>query len=170
MSTRINYCPFLLTVIESLPRWIAYWTVGFGMTTYWYWRRILRNLEYLTITYRVILPANRAAVNNFLGQWTNSFENVPSGLQDASEWESIDGDSDNLFSKFKDYILNEERRFKTVLRQLSYNIDQESTLHMFTAGDGPEKVASSTVPPSMYSTLTQFSSTQCPYCVCYWNE
>lgn len=116
------------------------------MSTYWYWRRILRSLEYLTVTYRAILPANRAAVNNILGPWTTGFQNFPSGLQDANEWESIDGDSDNLFSKFEDHILNEERKLKTVLRQLSYNIDQKSTLDIFTAGDRPEKVLLSTVP------------------------
>ena len=110
------------------------------MTTRWYWQRISKSSEYITTTSRVILPANRAAVTQFLAHWTTAFEDVPSGLQDAIERESIDGDSDNLFSKFEDYIRNEERRFKTVLRQLSYNIDHDSILYMFTAGNRPEEV------------------------------
>ena len=64
----------------------------------------------LTITYKAILPANRAAVNNCFGSWIIMFENVPPVLQDASEWDKIDWDGDRLFSKFNDYILNEERR------------------------------------------------------------
>ena len=110
------------------------------MTTRWYWQRISRSSEYITTTSRVILPANRAAVNQFLAQWTTAFEDVPSGLQDANDRESNYGDSDNLFSKFEDYTRDEERRLKEVLRRLSYNIDRDSILYMFTAGNRPEEV------------------------------
>ena len=126
------------------------------MTTRWYWQRISKSSEYITTTSRVILPANRAAVSQFLSQWTTAFEDVPSGLQDANERESVDGDGDNLFSKFEDYIRNEERRFKTVLRRLSYSIDYDSILYMFTAGNRPEEVQFPSIKISYANSVLQY--------------
>jgi hypothetical protein len=119
----------------SLPRWIAYWTVGFEMTTNWYWRRIQKNLVLIFRALPEILPANRAAYSLY-SAWT--FESILSGLQGSDEWEGTDWDHDIVFSRFKDYVLDEERKFKTILRRLAYNIDQDNIL--FTGDSRPEKV------------------------------
>jgi hypothetical protein len=88
------------------------------------------------MTYKEILPENRAAIKFYSRWWV---ETILSGLRGANEWE-VDWDHNVLFSKFKDYILDEEKRLKIILRRLSYNIDQDNTLHTLTGGSRPEKV------------------------------
>ena len=88
--------------------------------------------------FREILPANRAA---FCLYTTWTIENIVSGLRGSNQWEGTDWSHDKLFSKFKDYVLDEERRLKTILRRLAYNIDQDNTLLTLTGGSRPEKVS-----------------------------
>jgi len=89
--------------------------------------------------FREVLPANRAA---FCLYSRGTFESILSGLRGCDEWEATDWDHDKLFSRFKDYVLDEERKLKTILRQLAYNIDQDNTLLTLTGGNRPEKVTS----------------------------
>jgi hypothetical protein len=107
------------------------------MTTNWYWRRIQKSLVLIFVAFRDILPANRAAFNLY-SAWT--FESILSGLQGSGQWEGTDWDHDKLFSRFKDYVMDEERKLKTILRRLAYNIDQDNTLLTLTGGSRPEKV------------------------------
>jgi hypothetical protein len=111
------------------------------MTTNWYWRRIRNNLDLSMRAYGGILPANRAATSDFF-RWSvlSSIDYVLSGLRDARDWDYTDWNGDSIFSKFKDFVLDEERKLKTKLRRLSYNIDQDNTLHTLTGGGRPEKV------------------------------
>src|SRR5260370_26666661 len=89
---------FCLTVPCSLPRWNAYWTTGFEMTSTWYWQRIRKHLDFIVTAYEDILPANRAASSWFFQYWIlSSIGNVLSGLRDASEWDGVDWNSDTLF-------------------------------------------------------------------------
>ena len=142
VSVWCNCRSLLLMFPLSLVRWIAYWTAGFEMTTNWYWRRIRKNLNKVVCACGATLPANRAAVHEYLQRWIfQPIDEVLAGLQGTSEWDSIrDWDEHSLFSEFKDYILDEERRLKTTLRRLSYNIDQDNTLYLLTRGGRPEKV------------------------------
>jgi len=107
------------------------------MTTNWYWRRIQKNLVQIFVGFRDILPANRAAFRLY-SSW--SIESILSGLRGADAWEATDWDHDRLFARFKDYVLDEERKLKTLLRRLAYNIDQDNTLHTLTGSDRPEEV------------------------------
>lgn len=107
------------------------------MTTNWYWRRIQKNLVLISVAFRDILPANRAAFCLY-SSW--SIESILSGLRGAKDWESTDWDHDKLFMRFKDYVLGEERKLKTILRRLAYNIDQDNTLYTLTGDNSPEKV------------------------------
>src|SRR5258707_1309332 len=107
------------------------------MTTNWYWRRIQKNLVLISVAFRDILPANRAAFCLY-SRW--SIKSILSGLRGAKDWEETDWDHDNLFMRFKDYVLDEERALKTILRQLAYHIDQDNTLHTLTGDNSPEKV------------------------------
>ena len=138
-SAQNNDTFFLSDLRISLPRWIAYWAIGFEMTTNWYWRRIQKNLFLIFEAFREVLPANRAA---FCLYSRGTFESILSGLRGCDEWEATDWDHDKLFSRFKDYVLDEERKLKTILRQLAYNIDQDNTLLTLTGGNRPEKVTS----------------------------
>ena len=107
------------------------------MTTNWYWRRIQKNLVLIFVAFREILPANRAT---FCLDSRGTIESILSGLRGCDQWEGTDWEHDKLFSKFKDYVLDEERKLKTVLRRLAYNIDQDNTLLTLTGGSRPEKV------------------------------
>ena len=115
---------------------MAYWTIGFEMTTNWYWRRIQKNLFEIYVAAREILPANRSAFR--LSSW--SFEAIIAGMRGSDDWGATDWDHDKLFCRFKDYVLDEERKLKTILRRLAYNIDQDNTLLTLTGGSRPEKV------------------------------
>jgi len=127
------------------------------MTTNWYWRRIRKNLSFAIGAYQDMLPANRAASSFFFRWWVYSVIETPlSGLRGAREWDYIDWDGDAIFSKFKCYVLDEEKKLKTMLRRVSYNIDQDNTLRTLTGGDRPEKVclaASSFIAHSMLTRL-----------------
>ena len=137
----LQLSPIVADDSKSVLRWIAYWTIGFEMTTNWYWRRIRKNLNRVVGTCGTILPANRAAVYGHLQPLVfQPIDGVLAGLRDASEWDSVDWNEDKVFSKFKDYILAEEKRLKTTLRRLSYDITQDNTLYLFTRGGRPEKV------------------------------
>jgi len=107
------------------------------MTTNWYWRRIIKNLVLISGAFQEILPANRAASCLYT---CTTIERILSGLQGWEEWEGTDWDHDKLFSRFKDYVLTEEGKLKTMLRRLAYNIDQDNTLLTLTGGSRPEKV------------------------------
>ena len=107
------------------------------MTTNWYWRRIQKNLVEIYVAFREILPANRSAFR-LNSSW--SFEPIIAGMRGSDDWDATDWDHDELFCRFKDYVLDEERKLKTTLRQLAYNIDQDNTLRTLTGGSRPEKV------------------------------
>ena len=107
------------------------------MTTNWYWRRIQKNLVEIYVAFSEILPANRSA---FCLNSSWLFESIIAGMRGSDEWEGTDWDHDKLFCRFKDYVLDEERKLKTMLRRLAYNIDQDNTLLTLTGGSRPEKV------------------------------
>ena len=142
MSVRCKFRPSLLTIPRSVIRWLAYWTTGFEMTANWYCQRIRKNLNRAVNTCGAILPANRAVVFQHLQRWIfRPVDTVLGGLRSASEWEWIeDWNEHKVFSRFKDHILDEEKNLKTTLRRLSYDINQDNTLHMLTRGGRPEKV------------------------------
>ena len=84
-----------------------------------------------------MLPANRSSFVLY-SSWT--FESIVSGLRGSEKWEGTDWDHDKLFSRFKDYVLDEERKLKKMLRPLAYKIDEGNFLHTVTGGSRPEMV------------------------------
>ena len=151
----------LLTVPRSVVRWIAYWTIGFEMTTNWYWRRIRRSLNRVADACQAIPSQGRTAIYKYLQVGIfQPLDAVLAGLRGASEWDSIrDWNEHPVFSKFKDYILAEEKRLKITLRRLSYDINQDNTLHILTRGGRPEKVCL-----SLMSCLTvYYADLSCKY-------
>lgn len=126
----------------SLPRWIAYWTIGFEMTTQWYYRRIHRLLSLLSDSSKDVLPANRKVVSQFMYSWSiRATQDLLAGCRNVSYWDGVDWAHDSIFLKFKPWVLENERRMNTFLRRLVYNIDQDNTLNIVTGGGRPETVS-----------------------------
>jgi hypothetical protein len=129
----------------SLPRWIAYWTIGFEMTTQWYYRRICRFFSLLSESSKGVLPANRKVVNKFTGCWSiTATQDILSGLRNIDYWDGVDWGNHTVFRKFKDWVLDNEKTMDAILRRLVYYIDQDNTLNTVTGGGRPEKVS---IPP-----------------------
>jgi len=111
------------------------------MTTQWYCRRILRLFSLLSESAKAVLPANRGVVSQFIQCWSiHTTENLLAGLRDVDAWDDVDWDHHRTFLKFKDWILENERRMNEILRKLVYYIDQDNTLNTVTGGGRPEKV------------------------------
>ncbi|KAF8553591.1 hypothetical protein OG21DRAFT_1441706 [Imleria badia] len=123
----------------SLPRWIAYWTMGFEMTTQWYYRRILRLFSLLSDSSKDVLPANRKVVSQFMHSWSiHATEDLLAGCRDVNDWDGMDWADHSIFLKFKSWVLENEGRMNKVLRTLVYYIDQDNTLNIVTGGSRPE--------------------------------
>ncbi|KAF8549417.1 hypothetical protein OG21DRAFT_1488548 [Imleria badia] len=126
----------------SLPRWIAYWTMGFEMTTRWYYRRIRRLFSLLSDSSKDVLPANRKVVSQFMRSWSiHATEDLLAGCRDVSDWDGTDWADHSIFLKFKSWVLENEGRMNKVLRTLVYYIDQDNTLNTVTGGGRPETVS-----------------------------
>lgn len=90
---------------------------------------------------KTALPANR----RYIGQWMRRVDFVQdflSGLR-IGEYADTDWDDDSLFLKFKEYVWDNERKMKTILRRLSYWIDGDNMLNTVTGGGRPETVRES---------------------------
>ncbi|KAL0577439.1 hypothetical protein V5O48_004549 [Marasmius crinis-equi] len=128
----------------SLPRWIAYWTIGFRMTTHWYYRRICRLLSLIIQSSKRVLPANRRVVSEFLCAWPIAIlQRHLSGFERPHFRDSIDWGNNYTFLKFKDWVDDTEQKMEEILGKLVYNIDQDNTLNTVTGGGRPEKVSAS---------------------------
>jgi hypothetical protein len=120
------------------------------MVTNWYWRRIRTNLNKIVRTYRLVLPANRAAISEHLR--FDRIDRVLAGMRGATEWDSVDWNSSDgtNFSKWRAYALGEEKKSKTILRLLSYNIDRDSTLQTVMRDGRLEAVCLNQFPSGHY--------------------
>ncbi|KAF9259884.1 hypothetical protein L218DRAFT_1003250 [Marasmius fiardii PR-910] len=124
----------------SLPKWIAYWTIGFEMTTHWYYQRICQLLSFISHSSKKVLPANQRAVSKFMQHWTIlCLQYQLSGLQKIDYWKSTDWSNDKTFLKFKDWILQTEHKMEEYLNTMRYSIDQDNILNIVTGGGRPEK-------------------------------
>lgn len=112
------------------------------MTCQWYYLRIRFDLSAIIDASKKVHPANRNHVGNFLNGYSMNFvQDVLCGIQDVDGLENAYYWKNSFtFMKFKDYIMGNENRFKTVLRRISYWIDQDNTLITVTGGGRPEKV------------------------------
>lgn len=148
--------------LASLPHWIAYWTygmpvavtesqtgeslsftnVGFEMTVQWYFRRIRKTIANIAHTMVDALPANRKIISDFVSsREVFMVEDCLSGLRDIYQWEYVDWDSNVLFLKFKDYVVENEQRMERNLQSFQYCIDEANTLNIVAGNERPEKVS-----------------------------
>ena len=132
--------------LNSLPHWISYWTYGFEMTMQWYFRRIRKIFAEIYHSSNAALPSNFKLISEFTGCWQMRWvEDVLSGLRDVDEWDDFDWEDDNVFLKFKDYVVENEGRMERSLRGVNYYLDAANTLTV-VAGEGrPEKVGSACI-------------------------
>ncbi|KAF9264173.1 hypothetical protein L218DRAFT_998910 [Marasmius fiardii PR-910] len=129
----------------SLPTWVAYWTVGFEMTTQWYYRRICRLLSLIAQSSKKVLPANHRVVSEYITAWPlAALQHLLSGLKNVEYWDSMDWENNFIFLKFKCWVAETEHRMEEILGKLAYYIDQDNTLDTVTGGGRPEKASSFT--------------------------
>jgi len=115
------------------------------MTCQWYYLRIWATLSSLVNASKYVRPANRSAVSKFLMSdpmiWV---EQLLSGIRDVDGWKRASHwENSFIFLKFKEYIGANEKRLKTLLRKISYWVDQDNTLMTVTGGSRPEEVYTS---------------------------
>ena len=112
------------------------------MSVQWYFRRIRKVIADIVGATFEALPANRKIISEFITSWhVRWVEDFLSGLRSVSDFDSTDWESDVMFARFKDYVIENEQRIERKLRDFSYYIDEANTLSL-VAGDGrPEKVS-----------------------------
>ena len=128
-------------MINSLPHWISYWPYGFEMTLQWYFRRIRKVYSEIHSLGNTALPSNLNHISRFLSSWQMHFtEDLLAGLRDVEEWDGMDWEDDHEFLRFKDYVVENERRMKRKLCTVNYTLDEANTLTIIAGEGRPEKV------------------------------
>ncbi|RDX50314.1 hypothetical protein OH76DRAFT_469327 [Lentinus brumalis] len=124
----------------SLPHWIAYWTFGFEMTVQWYFRRIRKVIADINGAASKALSANRRIIADFIASWQVRWvEKFLSGLRDVEQWDDMDWNSQVMFLKFKDYVIQNEQKIDHNLRGVNYFLDAANTLKIVVGDGRPEK-------------------------------
>ncbi|KAF9064589.1 hypothetical protein BDP27DRAFT_153111 [Rhodocollybia butyracea] len=124
----------------SLPHWIAYWTIGFELTQQWYFRRIRKVFVEIQRAASSILPTNRLIVSEYVNDWPFDFAtDLLVGLHNVNSFDDVDWEYDTLFSRFKDYVVEDENRIDNILCTLNYTVDDEGTLLIIAGAARLEK-------------------------------
>jgi hypothetical protein len=80
-------------------------------------------------------------INSFSNSSAVRFvEDILAGLANVSLYDNINWDSDNMFLRFKDYVVAEEEELEKRMRGVTYYIEDTSTLELISGGARPEKV------------------------------
>jgi hypothetical protein len=110
------------------------------MTCNWYYYRIRRLFTLITQASKAALPANRKYISHWMrSRPVYNVQDLLAGLR-GEEYTETDWSDDWLFLKFKQYVLDNEGKMKTILRRLSYWVDGDNMLNTVTGGGRPEKV------------------------------
>jgi hypothetical protein len=67
-------------------------------------------------------------------------EKIIAGLSNVSLSDNIDWESDAMFLRFKDHVVEEEEELEKRMRGVTYYIEDTSTLELISGGARPEKV------------------------------
>ncbi|KAI9068344.1 hypothetical protein FKP32DRAFT_1587743 [Trametes sanguinea] len=117
----------------SLLHWLAYWAIGWQMTGTLFIEEILRLFGKMFSLERLILPANRRAVANYL-------EHVYPDICILTMSFNCTNEPDSLKKRFQSYVLAEGSRLTEGLVTIRYNIDAADTLRLVM---GPGRVEKS---------------------------
>ncbi|KAL1940585.1 hypothetical protein VTO73DRAFT_8020 [Trametes versicolor] len=119
----------------SVPRWLAYWAVGWGLAATKYATAIDDTLCHMRDALPRILGMNRLAVDSYLTEtWGPSLT-----LTGGVEWH---GDP-QLLARFQVYLDHEEERLRSNLEHVKYHIDASDTLSLVL---GPRKLEKCILP------------------------
>ncbi|KAM5543336.1 hypothetical protein V8D89_003210 [Ganoderma adspersum] len=110
----------------SLPHWLAYWAIGWQMTTTKYRDMIVNICAKMFAIRPYIHPANRHAVDKYLQTVWQKITTLTLSFVNANQ-------PDSLQERFKSYVEAEEKRLREGLETVRYDIDAMDTLllHIF---------------------------------------
>ncbi|KAF7292837.1 VPS13 domain-containing protein [Mycena indigotica] len=112
----------------SLPRWIAYWSLGHYQAMQDYGHRIYKLFDKLFAILPRLLPANKSGANDYLSTAYRGLHTVVKSLN------YIDINY-RLQERFKSYVASEEERIKGNLEAVKYDIDASDTFEL-VMGEG----------------------------------
>ncbi|KAH9838710.1 uncharacterized protein C8Q71DRAFT_752552 [Rhodofomes roseus] len=114
----------------SLPRWIAYWAVGWQNTATIYKEKIYKIVDSMFALKPCIHPQNRQMVERYLNHtWEQlMFSTMP--LEPLTLLDKVQ-------RRFGDYVVSEETRLKRNLETIRYRVDDLTTLSIVT---GPGRI------------------------------
>ncbi|KAJ3543517.1 hypothetical protein NM688_g5844 [Phlebia brevispora] len=115
----------------SLPHWIAYWAIGWQLSSIDYCRKIKDIFCHMFRMRKSVLPENRHWLEYYLGKvWKTGNELVMSlrAPEDPPPW---------LEGKFQEYVKYEEERIRKNLVDIHYDIDALDTAYIVS---GPGRI------------------------------
>ncbi|EMD34625.1 hypothetical protein CERSUDRAFT_116799 [Gelatoporia subvermispora B] len=113
----------------SLARWLAYWAVGWQMTSTVYLTKIRSVLANMLDVIPHVLPRNRNIVDNYFSVVYCSLLPLLASLETCVV-------SSAHMQWFQGYIDIEEKRLKVNLEEVRYNVDAADTLRVNIIGPG----------------------------------
>ncbi|PIL33826.1 hypothetical protein GSI_03532 [Ganoderma sinense ZZ0214-1] len=110
----------------SLPHWLAYWAIGWQMTTTKYRDMVVNICAKMFAIRPHIHPANRHAVDKYLQSVWQKITTLTLSFVNTNQ-------PDSLQDRFKSYVEAEENRLREGLETVRYDIDAMDTLllHLF---------------------------------------
>ncbi|OSD05610.1 hypothetical protein PYCCODRAFT_1464963 [Trametes coccinea BRFM310] len=120
----------------SVPRWLAYWAVGWGLGADLYCSRIKKILQSIRNTLPVVLPLNQAGAACYLANSWEPLLQLALGVHTNEQPLSV-------HLQFLDYVMLEERRLGSTLAEKKYCINTSDTLRTIL---GPGRLEKSILP------------------------
>ncbi|KAF8483041.1 hypothetical protein JB92DRAFT_2763738, partial [Gautieria morchelliformis] len=114
----------------SLPRWIAFWAIGWHQTLTYYNGKIREVFAKMFAILPRIHVSNQASVNKYLSEVYRNVTTIEAAVNPCHVNEALQG-------KFQPYIESEEKRLRENLEMARYDIDDLDTLTLIT---GPGRI------------------------------
>ncbi|OCH83958.1 hypothetical protein OBBRIDRAFT_840073 [Obba rivulosa] len=113
----------------SLPRWLAYWAIGWQMTATVYLTKIRSVLANMLDIIPHMLPRNRNFVDEYFDIVYRTLLPFLASLETCSVPSA-------LLQRFQGYMDLEEKRIEQNLEEVRYNVDATDTLRVNIVGSG----------------------------------
>ncbi|TCD65461.1 hypothetical protein EIP91_002675 [Steccherinum ochraceum] len=128
----------------SLPHWIAYWAVGWQLTTQKYKTQIEEIMDKMFSFVAFVLPENRKRVEYYLSMVWKFVSQIIQGLNYPNEA------PEHVAEKFTAYVEHEEDRLRKNLELIKYDIDALDTMQVVAGGKIEKHIL-----PMMYLLLSR---------------
>ncbi|KAI0327267.1 hypothetical protein GY45DRAFT_1327868 [Cubamyces sp. BRFM 1775] len=106
----------------SVPRWFAFWAVGWSTGAAMYVIRIKELLASIRVALQYVLPLNRRAADDYLRTTWVRLLKLTQKVSTSSDWAMEDN--------FRDYYEHEEQRLRSNLERIKYHIDASDTVSL----------------------------------------